>query len=60
MVFVVKNLPVNAGGIRDTRRGGGMNWDIGISECALPCLKQVASGNLLYGTGTSAGCSVVT
>ena len=60
MLFVVKNSPANAGGIRDRGRGGGMNWDIGISGCALPGLKQIASGNLLKGTGKSARCSVVT
>ena len=27
--------------------GGGMNWVIGIAICAMPCVKQIANGNLL-------------
>ena len=42
------------------RGGGGMNWEIGIDVCALPCVKQIASGNLLYSAGSSAQWSVVT
>ena len=41
-------------------RGGEMNWEIGIDICALPCVKQIASGNLLYNTGSSAWCSMMT
>ena len=41
-------------------KGGGMNWEIGIDIHTLPCEKQIASGNLLYSTGSSARCSVVT
>ena len=41
-------------------RGGGMNWEIGIDIYTLPCVKQIASGNLLYSTGSSAWCSVAT
>ena len=26
---------------------GGMNWEIGIDIYTLPCVKQIASGNLL-------------
>ena len=40
--------------------GSGMNREPGIDVFALPCAKQIASGNLLYGTGGSAQCSVVT
>ena len=43
--------------------GGGrgeMNWEIGVDICTLPCVKQIASRNLLYGAGSSALCSVVT
>ena len=40
--------------------GVGMNWEIGIDVCALPCVKQIASGNLLYSAENSAPCSVVT
>ena len=44
------------------RRGreGGMNWEIGIDIRALTRVKQIAGGNLLYSTGSSAWCSVVT
>ena len=34
---------------------GGMNWEIRIDICKLPCVKQIASGNLLYSTGTQLG-----
>ena len=27
--------------------GGGMNWVIGIDVCAMPCVKQIANGNML-------------
>ena len=37
-----------------------MNWEIGIDICALPCVKQVASGNMLYSARISGQCSVVT
>ena len=29
-------------------------------ECVPPCIKQIAGGNLLGSSGSSAGCSVVT
>ena len=41
-------------------REGGTNWEIKIDIYTLPCVKQVASGNLLYSTGSSAQCSVMT
>ena len=41
-------------------KGGGMNWEIGIDIYTLPCVKQIASGNLLYSTESSVQCSVVT
>ena len=37
-----------------------MNWEIGIDVCELPCIKQIASGDLLCSAGSSAWCSVVT
>ena len=37
-----------------------MNWEIGIDVYALLCVKQIASGNLLYTAGSSAQCSVMT
>ena len=41
-------------------QGVVMNWEIGIDVCALPRVKHMASGNLLYSTGSPAQCSVVT
>lgn len=38
----------------------GMNCGIGIGVCALPGVKQTASGSLLCSAGSSARCSVVT
>ena len=38
---------------------GGMNWEIRIGINTLPCEKSIASGNLLYSTGSSAWCSVM-
>ena len=32
---------------------GGMNWEIKTDVCALPCIKQTASGKLLYRTRSS-------
>ena len=32
---------------------GRMNWDSGIETYTLPYVKQIASGNLLYDTGSS-------
>ena len=45
---------------RGVYRGDGMNWEIGIDDYALLCVKQIASGNLLYTAGSSAQCSVMT
>ena len=39
--------------------GAGMNWEIKIDVCALPCVKQIPSGDLLYNAGNSAWSSVV-
>ena len=41
-------------------RGTVMNWEIGIDIYILPCVRQTASGNLIYSTGSSAPCFVVT
>ena len=38
----------------------GMNWEIRIDIDTLPCVKQIANGILLYSTGKSAWCSVMT
>ena len=40
--------------------GDGMDWEISINVCALPCIKQVASGSLLCSARSSAQCPVVT
>jgi len=37
-----------------------MNWEIGIDIYTLPRIKQIASGNLLYSTGSSAKRSMMT
>ena len=37
---------------------GGMNWKMGIDIYTVPYVKQIASGNLLYITGSSAWFSV--
>ena len=39
---------------------GGTKWEIRIDIDTLPCIKQIASGKLLYGTESSAWCSVIT
>ena len=41
-------------------RGDGMSWEIGTDVDALLCVKQIASGNLLYSAGSSAQRSVMT
>ena len=37
-----------------------MNWETGVDIYTLQCKKQVTNGNLLYSTGNSTQCSVVT
>ena len=37
-----------------------MNWKMKIDTNILPCIKQSASGELLYSTGSSAHRSVMT
>ena len=39
---------------------GGTKWESSIDIYTLPCVKQIASGKLLYGTRSSARCSVMT
>ena len=39
---------------------GGINWEIRFDINTLPYVKHIASGNLLYSTGSSAQCSVMT
>ena len=39
---------------------GGTNREIRFDINTLPCVKWIASGNLLYSTGSSAWCSVTT
>ena len=39
---------------------GGMNWEIRFDINTLPCVKQIASENLLYSPESSAQCSVMT
>ena len=37
-----------------------MNWEICIDIDTLPCVKEIASRKLLYGSGSSTRCSVMT
>ena len=37
-----------------------MNWESSVDTYTLPCVKQIASGNLLCNTGSSARCSEMT
>ena len=37
-----------------------MNWEIRTDICTPPCVRQLASGKLLYSTGSWIQCSVVT
>ena len=39
---------------------GGTNQEIRIDIYTLSCIKQIANGKLLYSTGSSARCSVMT
>ena len=39
---------------------GGMKWENEIDMCTLLCVNKIASGKLLFGTGRSAQCSVMT
>ena len=41
-------------------RSWGVNWEIGIDIYTLLCLKQITNENILYSTGNSTQCSVVT
>ena len=47
-------------GARGVGGESGMNWESSADICIFPCLKQMASGKLLYSTGSSARCSVMT
>ena len=38
----------------------GTNWEIGIDIDTLPYVRQIASRKLLYSTGVSTRCSVMT
>ena len=37
-----------------------MNWEVATDTFTLLCIKSVADENLLYNTGNSTQCSVVT
>ena len=45
---------------RRVESGDGMNWEVRIDIYALVRGKWLAGGTLLYGTGSSAQCSVMT
>ena len=56
-----RDADVDNGHVNTAGEGeGGMNRDIRFGINTLPHVKQIASGNLLYSTGSSARCSVVT
>ena len=38
----------------------GTNWEIRYDINTRPCVKQIASGNLLYSTGSSDQCCLMT
>ena len=42
------------------KRGGGINWEIGIDIYTLSYIKQITNENLLYSTGNSSQYSVMT
>ena len=41
-------------------REGQINWEIRTDVYTLPCVKQIASRKVLYSTGSSVQCSVMT
>ena len=45
---------------RVSKKGGGMNWEVGIDIYMSQRTKQVTDENLLYSTGNSTQCPVVT
>ena len=50
-----RDAGIENGHVDTVREGeGGMNWEIRIDIYTLPCVKEIASGNLLYSTGSSA------
>ena len=52
-----RDTDVETGHGENSTAGDGesaMNWEIRIDIHTLPCIKQKASGNLLYSTGSSA------
>ena len=51
----VVNGPVDVAGEGE----GGMNWESSIDIYTLPCAKYIARRKLLYNTGSSAWCSVM-
>ena len=55
----VENKHMDTKGVKE---GVGKNWEIGIDIFTLLilCIKQMTSENLLYSTGNSTQCSVVT
>ena len=57
----IEMLTQRTGGWTRSREGeGGMNWEVRIDIYTLPCVKSIVSGNLLYSTGSSTQCSVMT
>ena len=64
ILFATQNRDTDAGNkCMDTKGeggGGGRNWEIGIHIYAPLCIKYITDENLLYSTGKSTQCFVVT
>ena len=39
--------------MKEAEEEGGMNWKIRFDINALPCIKEIANGNLQYSVGSS-------
>jgi len=48
------------GGIERGKEGGWINLETGINKCTLLYIKQITNKDLLYSTGNSIQCSVMT
>ena len=56
-----RDAEVEKGHVGTEEKGeGGMNLEIRIDVYTLPCVKQIANRKLLYSTGSSTLCYVIT
>ena len=58
--YFIGIIKTSLGGWGPPSLGGPHHWGIEIDVCELPCVKQIASRNILYSTANSAWCSMVT